>query len=170
MDFGITGSGNLDLVQQGFSTGFRLRFRHGDRQGLQVRFVVTEQNSAAPTGDLRVTFHIADPHVIGGYSVRVLENDDELIQLIKIALETELGELPNRPLIGSDIVSCRHQSLWDATRLATLQSVSETALATLLPNVQVIAKPELGGGFLYCCHASLYIYRSGKLLTQITVY
>jgi hypothetical protein len=170
MDFGITNSGDLDLKSQTASDGFQLRFRHGDMPGLQVSFFLSGSESAETQGQFSMSFKTVQTAAGNVVSPTVLEEDEELMQQIRIAFATELAELPKRTEVGSDIISQRHKPLRDEIVLTALEDAAVNALATILPGATVIAKPEKGDGYLYCRHVSLYVYRNEKLLTRVAVY
>ena len=169
MDFEITKTGDLAIVEKETADTFQVRFRIGD-PGLQVSFFLLPGASEAPSGSFGLSFSTANKGVLTGVSAAVIENDDELVQRIWIALATELGDLRNRADVGSKISLVRHKPLFSQTVLDELQLVAQNAISSLVSDATIVARPELGTGFLYCSHVSLYVYRGGKLLTRVPLY
>ena len=169
MDFAITGSGDLHVTTAAPLSQLKVRFRHSEFPGLQVRLFIAGSQPSGPRGQLAVSFKTQN--AAGRQSsLSILEADEELIQQIKIALQTEHGELPGSPTVGSLLSPLRHLPLRDEAVLRQLEAAAAVAIADLVPDAFIIARPELGDGFLYCRHINLYIYRNEKLLTTVSLY
>ena len=169
IDFSITETGDLYLEPFEQKTQvFRLSFRLSNESSFRLSFHTGWQEEKKSDAQFRLSFKTKakkDNTVLA----RAVTGIEEKVQRIRLALMTELGELEARPNIGSKLSLFKHENRYDKDVLDRIQSYVQDALVDILPDIQVVAKPERGKGYLYAQNVNLYIYNQGKLIFTFSI-
>lgn len=157
MDFQISESGDLVLEEQVSSSQLSIAFRISDNPGIEISFHILSEEANVENKGLKIQFEtIKDSDL--SQRVKVIRNIEEKIQLIRIALMTELGELVNKKELGSLLKLYKHKDIHDRNNLRFIQTTILDCISNILtePTVRVI--PQNGVGNLYFHNVAVYIY------------
>lgn len=168
MDFAITPEGDLVFEKAKEPSRFKLDFRLVRNNGLQVKFHAKNQPTIKPQAQFKLNF-LYKRDSTTYYKTSVVEGIEEKLQQIRVALTTERGELSKREKIGSRLSTVRHQNIHNNENLRLAEEYTREALADILPDAEIIVKPELGEGNFYCQNISIYIYEKGVLIFKFHI-
>ncbi|MED1125345.1 hypothetical protein [Bacillus atrophaeus] len=168
IDFAITPSGDLIFDEFDEPKGFKLGFRIADNKGLNIKFHVLDHKVSVEKAPLKIDFSTKQKTGVSHKAALVNDNDQKL-QRIRIALMTERGELPSRETVGSRLSLTRHDNLFDPANLSRIQQFVMESISGILSSPEVIAKPELGVGNFYSQTVGVYIYEEGLLIFKFHV-
>lgn len=159
MDFKISNTGDLVLEDKARSKQLEVTFRVSEFPGLEVSFHVLNEKEPVENKGLKFTFDVTKDSDLS-QNVKVIRDVEEKIQLIRIALMTELGELVNKPGLGSLLKLYKHKDIHSETNLSDIKTTVLKCVQGILdePSVKVI--PQNGAGNLYFHNVSIYIYES----------
>ena len=157
MDFAVSLSGDLILEEQQQSNRLAIEFRIADNPGLVIDFHMLGEPEAAENKGMMISFVQGEKSDLT-YKGKVIEDIEEKIQLIRLSLMTELGQLPRRTAFGSKLLQQRHQDIHDVKNLSIIKSTTEEIARKILSNPTVSVAPGKGSGNLYFHNVEIRIY------------
>lgn len=168
IDFAISPSGDLIFEEAEEAKRFKLSFRLAKSRGLNVKFSTEKQKRFASDAPLKITFNTGEIFKRHHRAKLVLEQEHKL-QMLKIALQTERGELEARSNIGSRLSVVKHGNLYDENNLRQIEEYVKEAISGILSSPEVVAKPEKGVGNFYSQTVGVYIYEKGILIFKFFI-
>lgn len=168
IDFEISPEGDLLFEKFEPPQGFKLGFRIAESPGLTIKFHVSDQKDLEGAGHFKLSFLTKQKTGLSHKASLVNDNEQKL-QRIRIALTTERGELPSREWIGSRLSLTRHEDLYDDSNLRRIEEYVGEAIQGILSSPEVIAKPERGVGHFYCQTVGVYIYENDILIFKFFI-
>lgn len=170
IDFAITPNGDLILEEQHQPEGLKISFRIAERKGLNIKFHIAEQKPFKPKDEsaFKLSFMV-EQKTKTAHKAKLVKDIEMKIQRIRIALMTERGELPERENVGSRLHLIRHENLYDRENLKIIEELVAEAIADILPEARIIAKPERGRGVFYAQNINIYIYNQGTLIFKFYI-
>ncbi|MGG2085303.1 hypothetical protein [Lysinibacillus pakistanensis] len=159
MDFKVSNSGDLVLEEKTRSRQFELTYRISEVPGLEVSLHVLNEKVLKENKGLKLTFDVMKNSDLS-QNAKVIRDVEEKIQLIKIALMTELGELVNKPGLGSLLKLYKHKDIHSISNLNKIKVTVINVIQRILENPTVKAVPQNGAGNLYFHNVSIYIYEN----------
>ena len=168
IDFAITPQGDLIFEEFEEPKSFKLSFRITENKGLNVKFHVLDQKPKQQKSDFNLSF-ITKQKTGVTHKAALVNDIEQKLQRIRIALTTERGELPSRQSIGSKLSLARHENINDPSNLRRIENYVSEAVAGILTSPEVIAKPEKGTGNFYCQTVGIYIYENGLLIFKFYI-
>jgi phage baseplate assembly protein W len=159
MDFEITPSGDLVLEDKTRGKQLEVTFRVSKFPGLGISFHILNEKAPIENKGLKFTFDVTKDSELS-QNVKVIRDVEEKIQLIQIALMTELGELVNNPGVGTLLKLYKHKDIHSETNLNNIKATVLKAVQNVLDEPSVRVVPQNGAGNLYFHNVSIYIYES----------
>ena len=145
-----------------------INFRITENEGFAINFHVLSETVYPENNGLMISFVQGEKSDLT-HNVKVIDTIDEKIQLIRIALMTELGQLPRRDTFGSSLSRQRHQDIHDTKNLAVIQSTTEGIVSRFLNNPSVTVKPARGVGNLYFHNVEIRIYEDNMQIFKFHI-
>lgn len=159
MDFQISASGDLVMEEKTRSKQLELTFRVSEAPGIEVSFHILNEKTPIENKGLKFTFDVTKDSDLS-QNVKVIRDIEEKVQLIQIALMTELGELINKQGLGSLLRLYKHTDIHSETNLNQIKSSVLNAVQRILDEPSVKAVPQNGTGNLYFHNVAIYIYEN----------
>lgn len=159
MDFKISNSGDLVLEEKTRSKQLELMFRVSEVPGLEISFHILNEKAPIENKGLKLTFDVMKDSDLS-QNAKVIRDIEEKIQLIKIALMTELGELVNKPGLGSLLKLYKHKDIHSTSNLNNIETTVMNVVQKILDDPTVKVIPQNGAGNLYFHNVSIYIYEN----------
>lgn len=159
MDFKISDTGDLVLEEKTRSKQLEVTFRVSEIPGLEVSFHILNEKKPIENKGLKFTFDVTKDSDLS-QNVKVIRDVEEKIQLIKIALMTELGELVNKPGLGSLLKLHKHEDIHSEENLEGIKATVLKCVQGILDEPSVKVMPQNGAGNLYFHNVAIYIYES----------
>ena len=129
---------------------------------------VLDQSASQSQGQLKINFTTKQKTGVT-HKASLVNDTEQKLQQIRIALTTERGELPNRRDIGSRLSLAKHQNIHDPENLQNIEQYVLEAISGILTSPVVRAKPEKGTGNFYCQNVGIYIYESDILIFKFYI-
>lgn len=168
MDFAISKSGDLIMEEASGNNRLGISFQITEHPGLCIDFHVLGEAVRPKNNGLMISFVQGEKSDLTYYA-KVIENIDEKIQLIRMALMTELGQLPRRKAFGSRLSAQRHQDIHDAKNLSIIRSTTEGIVSRFLSNPSVVVAPSKGVGNLYFHNVEIRIYEDNMQIFKFQI-
>ncbi|MEK5433959.1 hypothetical protein MKY88_24465 [Lysinibacillus sp. FSL R7-0073] len=159
MDFKVSNSGDLVLEKKTRSRQLELTYRISEVPGLDISFHVLNGKVPIANKGLKLSFDVMKDSDLSK-NAKVIRDVEEKIQLIRIALITELGELVNKPGLGSLLKLYKHKDIHSISNLNNIKETVMNVVQSILENPKVKAVPQNGAGNLYFHNVSIYIYEN----------
>lgn len=159
MDFKIGNTGDLVLENKARSSQLEVTFRVSKHPGLEVSFHILNEKKPIKNKGLKFTFDVTKDSDLS-QNAKVIRDIEEKIQLIRITLMTELGELVNKPGLGSLLKLYKHKDIHSEENLNEIKSTVLKCIEGILDEPSVKAIPQNGAGNLYFHNVSIYIYEN----------
>lgn len=159
MDFQISASGDLVMEERARSKQLEIAFRVSKSPGIEVSFHVLNEKTPIENKGLKFTFDVTKDSDLS-QNVKVIREIEEKIQLIQIALMTELGELVNKKGLGSLLRLYKHTDIHSEVNLNQIKASVLNAIQKILDEPSVKVVPQNGVGNLYFHNVSIYIYEN----------
>lgn len=115
---------------------------------------------------LKVSFFVNKEK--NSYSVTALKDNDVYIQMINLQLKTVLGELPNRPTLGSTLTTVKHMNINEKS-LKQVELIVKDSLKNIIRDPQVNVIPYINYKNGYDQTIKISIYNDTNLLLEYIV-
>lgn len=135
-------------------------------QKININFINVENAQHNSNNYLKIDFMFNDDKqkIIADTAI----DTEALIQLLKINLNTVIGELPERKSFGSKLTLFRHANINDNT-LGDLERYTEKVLSEYLNNVKVKAKPIISYTNGYKQTVNLDVYSNDHIIFNFQI-
>lgn len=157
-------------------------FEHKKRQHpFSLRFAVSKQpvfrlsfsTDAEYKNDIssfRISFYTNEPYD-DAVSIGTITGNPELAQNIKIALQTELGELPDMTF-GSELYLYKHKDITNNENLAAIEEIASDIASGIVGEdvtASAVAERNDDAGYFYGQSVTIYLYTNGDELCRFTL-
>ena len=155
-DFKLDNNGDIGFEETLQANKFRVRFCMAENNMALMRFM-TQVDSVQDNSDKFCLSFKTDLEENGQQHILSTLDNETLTQYIWIALKTELGEIEQRPELGSSLVELTYDRPITSEKLAAIQKTVETLVQGVWPEATVTAVRETGEGNMPYQNITLYI-------------
>lgn len=159
MDFLLSKSGDIVMEETVQQEGLTISYLISEHDTLAIKFHVLNEIDYPENEGLLITFIQSDKSDLT-YHSKVITTLEEKIQLIRLSLETEKGQLSRRKDFGSLLKEQKHKDIHDTKNLAIIKKTVEETVSQYLDNPTVQVKPANGVGHLYYHNVEIKIYEN----------
>ncbi len=149
----------------------RIQFAVSDYPALRIQFSSDIEHSKI-TAPFKIKFYTDEP-VDNSVSLSYITGNAELAQNIKIALQTELGELANDSTFGSELYTYKHSDITDKNNLNEIASIAEMIASDIIGSevtANVIVENNEDAGYFYGQNVTIYLYTTtGNEICRFTL-
>lgn len=166
IDFLITPSGDLAFVEnQKENKKLEIMFYNTKAKALKIDFDMETYSQKSPTKDcLTVNFEMI--HTKNNKKAMLVEDDAYTAQQVLMRIKTSLGELSERPEIGSTIETVMHKNLNDKLTQSEVEKIIGDAIKDVLYNYSVKAIPEIQKENGYKQVMKILIYEDNEFIVS----
>ena len=163
-DFMITSSGDLVFTESSKENKkLEISFYVSQTNTLKINFEVdTYQDEIPRNNSLQINFSYDD--LAYNKKAMMVSNDACKMQQIMMRLKTSLGELAERPEIGSMVETVMHQNIKDKAVQSKIIQVIGEALSDILSNYSIKVIPHIDRTNGYNQVIKVLIYENNELV------
>ena len=155
-DFKLDNNGDIGLEDTAKTNKFKISFCMAENKMALVHFM-TDTDYLQDNGD-RFCISFKTCLEEDGQKRALSTLDDEtLAQYIWLALKTQLGEIEQRPELGSELTELTYDRPITAEKLAAIQNTVETLVKSVWPEATATAVRETGKGNMPYQNITVYI-------------
>lgn len=159
IDFKLNKTDDVSFSRTKSSKKLHIQFTTAGYPVFHVRFTTDkEQTSIATDHAFHIQFYTTEKED-ETYSLDTLVDNEELAQNIKIALQTELGELPDTSF-GSELYSYKHKDITSKDNLSVIKQIAEqtaTDIVGLPVTARVVPENNDAAGYFYGQNITIYL-------------
>lgn len=170
VDFLISQSGDLVFEKSATSQNrLEISFYKSNAKTLIISFE-TETHEVCTPSDQAMTVHIGIADIEYNKNATMVAGYAFLKQQINMRLKTSLGELSERPNIGSKLETIMHSEISDIAIQNKIKAIVSESISDLLSDftVQVVPKVRKSNNKYEQC-MMVYIYTNDSLITSYKV-
>lgn len=166
-DFALSQSGDLIFIEkQNTRPLFKLSFTTA--KTLKLIFDVSDFDPISNNSNgIKISLNVKD--LDNNKRAMILYDTNAKTQLLRIKLNTALGELPQRLDIGSKLDLVRHKPLYDPKTLSLAQSYIKEAIVDLFPNAEVRVTASVDKTNGYAQQLNIYIFDNDLLIFRYSL-
>lgn len=147
-----------------------IQFAVSEYPTLRIQFS-SDKESIKKTSSFNINFYTEEPFD-SSKSISCVYDNEELAQNIKIALQTELGELPDGSF-GSELYSYKHEDITNEDNLTEIANIAETIAYDITGEditAEAVSENNDDAGFFYGQNVTIYLYTTnGKEICRFTL-
>lgn len=147
-----------------------LQFSVSELLALRIQFS-TDSEYKKKTAPFCIKFYTDEPFD-DSVSLAYVTGNPELAQNIKIALQTELGELPD-DTFGSELYSYKHKDITLKDNLNEIENIAEVVASDIVGThvtAEAVAENNDDAGYFYGQNVTIYLYTTtGKEICRFTL-
>ena len=155
-DFKLNNNGDIDFEETLKTNKFKVSFCMAENNMALVKFMTKTDAIQDNSGKFCISFK-TELEESGQQRVLSILDNETLSQYIWIALKTELGEIEQRPEIGSSLTELTYDRPITADKLIAIQKVIETLVHDVWPEATVTTVRETGNGNMPYQNITTYI-------------
>lgn len=148
----------------------RIQFTMSEYPTLRIQFS-TDKESSKVSAPFLIKFY-TDESFDSSVSASCVTGNPELAQNIKIALQTELGELPDGTF-GSELYTYTHKDITNENNLNEIADITESIAYDITGEeitANVVAEKNDDAGFFYGQNITIYLYTTtGNEICRFTL-
>lgn len=167
IDFAINDRGDIMFEPPEKTDKLKISFRVSDSTGLMVSFITVSHNDTI-NSQLKIGF--MQKHIDNEKSkASLVNNSNQKLQAIRLALQTEYGQLKYLNEFGSKLYSIKHEDLYSKSNMKLIEAEVLKSVSKIVPGAVVIAKAEKGIGNFSSHNVGVYIYHNELLIFKFYV-
>lgn len=159
IDFKLNKTDDVSFSRTKSSKKLHIQFTTAGYPVFHIRFTTDkEQVPIATDHAFHIQFYTTERED-ETYSLDTIVNNEELAQNIKIALQTELGELPDTSF-GSELYSYKHKDIANKDNLSVIKQIAEqtaTDIIGLPVTARVVSENNDAAGYFYGQNITIYL-------------
>lgn len=145
-----------------------ISFLQCEQSGMKISFkIIDNPRLKREESSLKISFNVEDKK--DSLSALTIKENKAKVQNLEIRLRTELGELANRPQIGSLLKKYKHENLHSEKVLADIQAAVVEAITHLIPYPEVRVKPIIYKTERYKQTVQINIFENGYLIFKYDI-
>ncbi len=159
IDFKLNKTDDVSFSRTKSSKKLHIQFTTAGYPVFHVRFTTDKEQAPMATDHaFHIQFYTAEKED-ETYSLDTIIDNEELAQNIKIALQTELGELPDTSF-GSELYSYKHKDITSKDNLSAIRQIAEqtaTDIVGLPVTARVVSENNDAAGYFYGQNITIYL-------------